>query len=102
MNDYIKRLDEKNRIKWLDDYQKNIYDVASKLVFELDVFNPDNFNLKQILGEVNDILDIINSDISDQDREELLNDLFIYIDELSLICDRNIVNGYVKKLKINK
>lgn len=90
-------------MNWLSLEELKIYENAKLLAETLDFSNPNKWELNQLLEEIKDILDILNSnDISNEDKTLLLDDLSKFIEKVSLICNKNTTNNhYSKKLKIN-
>jgi len=102
MKENVSEFQKKFRLKWLDVKQIEVYKMASELLATFEKFNPDRWELAQILNEVNDILDVVDSGINEQEKTELLEELFNYIEMLSFICEKNVVNtGVVKRLRFN-
>lgn len=95
---YIKRLLEekltnnKNILGYLKDEERIIYESATRLLDILNKSDSTFWSLKHNLEEIQIILEMFKEDISDDDREYLLNEISKLIKELSLICNKYILD----------
>lgn len=93
---YIKRLMEErlesirnnNRLSYLSDNDRNILELATKLLDTMNKNNPDIWILKQYLEDIQTIFDMLNEELSLNNKDELLRDLSNIISNISIICDK--------------
>lgn len=85
-----KILEKKNNIlsKYLTIEEKDIYEESIRLLSTLNNNNYDTYTLKQYIEELQTIFNILEENLSEEDRKYLLNDITNIIVQLSQICDK--------------
>lgn len=91
-----KILEKKNNIlsKYLTIEEKNIYEESIRLLSTLNHNNYDTYTLKQYIEELQTIFNMLEENLSEEDRKYLLNDITNIIVQLSQICDKYSAKDY--------
>ena len=88
LEDKLKSINTNNKLSYLSDADRNILEISTKLLDSLNKNNFDIWELKRYLEDIQIICDMLNEDLSFEDRKELLDELSRLINKLSLICDK--------------
>ncbi|MBQ2872607.1 MAG: hypothetical protein IJE89_01245 [Bacilli bacterium] len=88
----------KNRNKIIDKYlsteEKDAYNNAIKLLNKFTYSNADSYALKQYIEELQTILEFLETEQEEENKEYLLNEIATIIEQLIIICNRyKIDNG---------
>ena len=88
LNNEISERRNKIITKYLSEREQTIYENASELLSQFTYSNSDTYALKQYIEELQTILQFLETESNNDDKEYLLSEIPTIIEQLSMICNR--------------
>lgn len=96
LEEKITKIKNENKLSFLSDNDKMILEKATMLLSFSNFNKFDINNIRHILDDIKIILDMLNEELYSSEKDELLNELNMCINNLELICNKyNETSKYI-------